>query len=546
MKRKFSDYIRKQFQVYLILVLLTIAIVFSAVTFSLFSLYIKNELKRDNQHITDTIHQDFSELFYKLDTLEDKVAQEEIAENILYRELYNMRSQSTIKYNFTILDGDLNIVVSNLYPYNQEQFLKSSNLSESLRYMKLQDKSVIVDEAKTSYLEQQKASMFILTRFADGYIAIEPLVESLTEITNQYSSFTILSDQYSNILFEDTTRYRDEIGKVSVDKKQNMTVKSQFYIYDTPVFLTSIRETTLNQNVFVIGLGLILTILIVLIICVRPLINRITKSYASPLDELMNAIEQNKSGSTTYLIKEQSFEEFETLYEEFNELTLSIRDLIAKNQELAERKRWMEIKHLQDQFNPHFLYNTLESIRYEIIFDPDNASKMIMALARLMRYILNYGRDTVTVTEDLGYIEDYLELQKMRYKERLNFKIEIQDEILIQQIPKLILQPIVENSIKYNMEHVEVLNIAILGRIVETYIQFDVVDDGIGINQNQLDEINDNLQNDQKARDNLGLYNVHKSIQLLYGKEYGVFIQNIGKGLHVMIRIPYKGEVNHD
>lgn len=546
MKRKFSDYIRKQFQVYLILVLLTIAIVFSAVTFSLFSLYIKNELKRDNQHITDTIHQDFSELFYKLDTLEDKVAQEEIAENILYRELYNMRSQSTIKYNFTILDGDLNIVVSNLYPYNQEQFLKSSNLSESLRYMKLQDKSVIVDEAKTSYLEQQKASMFILTRFADGYIAIEPLVESLTEITNQYSSFTILSDQYSNILFEDTTRYRDEIGKVSVDKKQNMTVKSQFYIYDTPVFLTSIRETTLNQNVFVIGLGLILTILIVLIICVRPLINRITKSYASPLDELMNAIEQNKSGSTTYLIKEQSFEEFETLYEEFNELTLSIRDLIAKNQELAERKRWMEIKHLQDQFNPHFLYNTLESIRYEIIFDPDNASKMIMALARLMRYILNYGRDTVTVTEDLGYIEDYLELQKMRYKERLNFKIEIQDEILIQQIPKLILQPIVENSIKYNMEHVEVLNIAILGRIVENYIQFDVVDDGIGINQNQLDEINDNLQNDQKARDNLGLYNVHKSIQLLYGKEYGVFIQNIGKGLHVMIRIPYKGEVNHD
>lgn len=546
MKRKFSDYIRKQFQVYLILVLLTIAIVFSAVTFSLFSLYIKNELKRDNQHITDTIHQDFSELFYKLDTLEDKVAQEEIAENILYRELYNMRSQSTIKYNFTILDGDLNIVVSNLYPYNQEQLLKSSNLSESLRYMKLQDKSVIVDEAKTSYLEQQKASMFILTRFADGYIAIEPLVESLTEITNQYSSFTILSDQYSNILFEDTTRYRDEIGKVSVDKKQNMTVKSQFYIYDTPVFLTSIRETTLNQNVFVIGLGLILTILIVLIICVRPLINRITKSYASPLDELMNAIEQNKSGSTPYLIKEQSFEEFETLYEEFNELTLSVRDLIAKNQELAERKRWMEIKHLQDQFNPHFLYNTLESIRYEIIFDPDNASKMIMALARLMRYILNYGRDTVTVTEDLGYIEDYLELQKMRYKERLNFKIEIQDEILIQQIPKLILQPIVENSIKYNMEHVEVLNIAILGRIVENYIQFDVVDDGIGINQNQLDEINDNLQNDQKARDNLGLYNVHKSIQLLYGKEYGVFIQNIGKGLHVMIRIPYKGEVNHD
>ncbi|CAM4185298.1 histidine kinase [Erysipelothrix inopinata] len=546
MKRKFSDYIRKQFQVYLILVLLTIAIVFSAVTFSLFSLYIKNELKRDNQHITDTIHQDFSELFYKLDTLEDKVAQEEIAENILYRELYNMRSQSTIKYNFTILDGDLNIVVSNLYLYNQEQLLKSSNLSESLRYMKLQDKSVIVDEAKTSYLEQQKASMFILTRFADGYIAIEPLVESLTEITNQYSSFTILSDQYSNILFEDTTRYRDEIGKVSVDKKQNMTVKSQFYIYDTPVFLTSIRETTLNQNVFVIGLGLILTILIVLIICVRPLINRITKSYASPLDELMNAIEQNKSGSTTYLIKEQSFEEFETLYEEFNELTLSVRDLIAKNQELAERKRWMEIKHLQDQFNPHFLYNTLESIRYEIIFDPDNASKMIMALARLMRYILNYGRDTVTVTEDLGYIEDYLELQKMRFKERLNFKIEIQDEILTQQIPKLILQPIVENSIKYNMEHVEVLNIAILGRIVENYIQFDVVDDGIGINQDQLDEINDNLQNNQKARDNLGLYNVHKSIQLLYGKEYGVFIQNIGKGLHVMIRIPYKGEVNHD
>lgn len=546
MKRKFSDYIRKQFQVYLILVLLTIAIVFSAVTFSLFSLYIKNELKRDNQHITDTIHQDFSDLFNKLDVLEDNLEQEEIEESVLYRELYNMRSQSSIKYNFTLLDKELNIIVSNLYPYNQEQFLKSPNLSESLRYMQLQDKSVIVDEAKTSYLEQQKASMFILSRFSDGYIAIEPLVESLTEITNQYSSFTILSDQYSNILFEDTSRYRDEIGKVSVDKKQNMTVRSQFNICDVPVFLTSVRETTLNQNVFVIGLGLILTILIVLIICVRPLINRITKSYASPLDELMNAIAQNKSGDTTYLIKDQSFEEFETLYEEFNELTLSVRDLIIKNQELAERKRWMEIKHLQDQFNPHFLYNTLESIRYEIIFDPDNASKMIMALARLMRYILNYGRDTVTVTEDLGYIEDYLELQKMRYKERLNFRIEIQEEILIQQIPKLILQPIVENSIKYNMEHVEVLNITILGRIVENYIQFDVVDDGVGINQDQLDTINDNLKNDQKARDNLGLYNVHKSIQLLYGREYGVFIQNIGKGLHVMIRIPHKGVTNND
>lgn len=546
MKRKFSDYIRKQFQVYLILVLLTIAIVFSVVTFSLFSLYIKNELKRDNQNITETIHQDFSELFYNLDKLESQLSEEEIPEYELYRNLYTMRTQSTIKYNFTILDENLDIVVSNLYPYNQEQLLKSSNLTESLRYMKLQDKLVIVDEAKTSYLDQQKASMFVLIRFKEGYIAIEPLVDSLTEITNQYSSFTILSDEYNNILFEDSSRYRDEIGKISIDKKQNMTMKSQFYIYETPVFLTSIRETTLNQNVFVIGLGLILTILIVLIICVRPLINRITRSYASPLDELMNAIEQNKSGDTTYLIKEQSFEEFETLYEEFNELTLSVRDLITKNQELAERKRWMEIKHLQDQFNPHFLYNTLESIRYEIIFDPDNASRMIMALARLMRYILNYGRDTVPVSEDLRYIEDYLELQKMRYKERLNFIIEIQSELLDQQIPKLILQPIVENSIKYNMEYVEALNITILGRIVDNMIQFDVVDDGIGINQNQLDEINDNLQNDQKAQDNLGLYNVHKSIQLLYGKEYGVFIQNIGKGLHVMIRIPYEREAKYD
>ena len=136
--------------------------------------------------------------------------------------------------------------------------------------------------------------------------------------------------------------------------------------------------------------------------------------------------------------------------------------------------------------DPHFAFNVMEGLRYEILFDPKKASELAVSFARLMRYSIHRGEGDVSLETDLQYVKDYLALQKMRFGERLSYDIAMDPLLYDCQIPKLLLQPVVENSIVHGMENVRAIHINITGKREEDMLVLSVVDNGAGISPEKM------------------------------------------------------------
>jgi len=220
-------------------------------------------------------------------------------------------------------------------------------------------------------------------------------------------------------------------------------------------------------------------------------------------------------------------------------MVLQREDLQKRNSELIERKRKMEIRHLEEKINPHFLFNVLETLRYEVLIDADKASEMIMAFANIMRYNIYYGDTIVPLKTDIGYVKDYLMLQKMRYNRRLTYSVDIAEELMECRVPKLVIQPIVENALKHGMKNVETINIKITASIENENLKLTVQDNGSGIEPEILDELIKDLEREDVYKEHIGMYNSHRVIRLLYGPPYGLKIESTyGKGTLVNIILP--------
>ena len=224
------------------------------------------------------------------------------------------------------------------------------------------------------------------------------------------------------------------------------------------------------------------------------------------------------------------------LLSSFEKVLKEKEDLIKNNYEISERKRIMEIKQLEEQFNPHFLFNILETLKYQIMIDKDKAVEMVLAFASLMRYNIYYGSTIVPLGTDIEYINDYLMLQKLRYNRRLTYSIDIPEELQECLIPKLLLQPIVENSLNHGL--VDVIHIKIKAECKDDILIISVEDDGKGIDSNKLNKLRDSLEKDSIYKEHIGLYNANRVIKLLYGNRYGLEIDSC-QGTVVNIRLPF-------
>lgn len=203
----------------------------------------------------------------------------------------------------------------------------------------------------------------------------------------------------------------------------------------------------------------------------------------------------------------------------------------------------MEIRQLEEKINPHFVFNVLETLRYEVLIDPEKASEMIMAFANIMRYNVYYGDTIVPLKTDIEYVKDYLMLQKMRYNRRLTYSIEIPEDLIECRIPKLVIQPIVENALKHGMKNVETINVNISASLENDHLIISVQDNGSGIEPEILDELIKDLEREDVYKEHIGMYNSHRVVRLLYGPPYGLKIESTyGKGTLVKIILPINKE----
>lgn len=243
------------------------------------------------------------------------------------------------------------------------------------------------------------------------------------------------------------------------------------------------------------------------------------------------------------LITVDSEDEFRDLAQVYNDMILRINHLIETVYTKELLLKNAELKAFQAQINPHFLYNTLDCINGLVDLDrPNDIKKTITALASIMRMSIK-GKEILTVRENIRYINEYMFIEQLRYPDNLIFLNEIPEEMMEFYIPKLILQPILENSVIHGTSSLLGKGmIALLGKEEPDALIFTVSDNGVGFPEAILQLFRESPENhldDTQTQSRLGLLNIQKRIHLMYGTEYGLTLQNLpAGGSRVTIRLP--------
>jgi len=272
----------------------------------------------------------------------------------------------------------------------------------------------------------------------------------------------------------------------------------------------------------------------------------LSNDIARPIRKLVKSMAHVKEGNFDINISYNRNDEFAFLVQQYKSMINEIKELIdklyiseLKQKEVEIKAREYELKALQAQINPHFLYNTLDSVNWLAIqYKADDISIMVKSLSNFFRYSLNKGKSIITLEEEKGQVESYLTIQRIRFKEKLNYSIEFTDEILKCKTVKLILQPIVENAIIHGIERRKAGGfIDIKGYRKDDHIEITVADNGEGAD---IQELNDLLINKVSEDTFFGTRNVNDRIKQFFGEEYGLsFVGNAEGGVTVVIRIPF-------
>lgn len=284
--------------------------------------------------------------------------------------------------------------------------------------------------------------------------------------------------------------------------------------------------------------------LIILFIGLGPLSIFASTIVSKPLQKLYRSMMKFRSGDFEQQIEVVGHDEIGQVTDCFNQMVKDIKDLIERNYIMVIKDRESELDALQAQINPHFLYNAMDSLYWQALnAGSDKLAEDIFSLSQLFRLVLNKGRGIIPVSQEKELIFHYLQIQKMRFEKKLNYTIEMEEEILSYRIPKLILQPFVENAIVHGLECIDRMGmIEIKGNLEGDNIVFQVIDNGAGMSREQLDQLFEEQETKEYSSQRIGRYaikNVRERLDLKYHGEFKLEIQSeVGKGTTISIVIP--------
>jgi two-component system, sensor histidine kinase YesM len=314
----------------------------------------------------------------------------------------------------------------------------------------------------------------------------------------------------------------------------------QYYIYYETKNFEALRQS-LNEQVT----NVIVTMIVALssIIMASILVNiLVTDSITKPIRMLCDKTAMVAKGDFTARSTCENHDELSILSDSFNDMAFKLEQQVKSIRLEQENLRYMESKLLQTQINPHFLYNTLDTIVWLIEGDKNKeAIDMVVSLSEFFRIIVSKGKDFITIREEEMHIKSYLQIQQSRYKDILDYEINIPEELYGYEILKLTLQPLIENSLYHGIKMLRARGkITVTGEVMNEIIRFHVIDNGIGMNEEELTALRKEIvMPGSKQSTGFGLANVNKRIKLNYGDIYGLDIQSKkGEGTDIMIKIP--------
>ena len=284
----------------------------------------------------------------------------------------------------------------------------------------------------------------------------------------------------------------------------------------------------------------------IILVIVALLFSRfMARSITLPIQKLRDSMKKVQEGDFSVSdVVVDSKNEIGSLTKSFDVMTHRIHELMEQNVHEQEEKRKSELKALQSQINPHFLYNTLDSIIW-MAEGKKNEEVVLMtaSLARLLRQSISNEDEVVPIANEVEYARGYLTIQKMRYKDKLEFQIEVDSSILYIPLIKLVLQPIIENAIYHGLKYKESKGLLLVkGFMKDGNAVLQVIDDGVGMDEETLAHIYDKHKVNYHSN-GVGVYNVQKRLKLYYGEDYGItYTSELGKGTTATITIPGRQE----
>ncbi len=314
----------------------------------------------------------------------------------------------------------------------------------------------------------------------------------------------------------------------------------QYIYYEIRDIQTSSAE---YQNFFMtmirfsfVAFGLIL-LLIVFLSYYIPL------SITQPITELCEVTDQVAKGDLDVRSTVTGGAEVNMLSDSLNAMIDKINDLLERITKEQIRLRKAEFELLQSQINPHFLYNTLDTIIWLAESgEQDKVVSMVGSLSDFFRTSLNQGKEVVTIREEIMHVRSYLEIQQVRYRDILEYEIDVDEDLYPYLIPKITMQPLVENALYHGIKNKRgVGKITVTGKREKEGFLLQIADNGIGMTDERMAEVKEGIEKKLSSEKNIyGLYNVNERIRLNFGEEYGVLIDSVhNEGTIVSVKLPY-------
>ncbi|MGI6545933.1 MAG: sensor histidine kinase [Fastidiosipilaceae bacterium] len=363
-------------------------------------------------------------------------------------------------------------------------------------------------------------------------------------------------------------RYTDQLYQQVTDgalyDERKMTVESIETVSDLLVDMTYsyisseiANFTVVNRSIQNNVLRLLLINLVaaaLIMVWVYFAMRDINRSIAYPINELVLTSRRVAAGDLDCGVSEDQESELQVLNQNFNIMIRRLKELMRQTRRDADNLSRIELQLLQEQINPHFLFNTLETIIWSIeAEDTEDSLKLVQELSNFFRMTLSGGRSIIQLRDEISHVSSYLAILQRRYHDILQYVIDVPEELMVHQIPKLTLQPIVENAVYHGIKQKRTPGrVIIRGRYSDDleHILLTVIDDGVGMPEEELKTLRDQIKDpdfEPSSLTGVGLPNIYRRIKLYYGDTGSLSVTSVvDVGTIVQIKILAKHGMSED
>ncbi len=459
-----------------------------------------------------------------------------------------IKTQTDVTQNYTLLNKQSNIIASS---YQDNSF--STYSMEYIRGACYRANAENSGVYRSVYYDvgEYPDTLYILPFFdRDGNLLGDAVILISGSSWNFSMSETdfdgVITDERNNVMYSSRHLFISNANKMRSGKDSGniVTINGSTYwasikeITDRNVVIYSLVHMNF-RNTFIAGALVAVLAGILWQIIASRISREMAEQNSASIDQLVQEIRIIRKKDPAHRIKQESEDEFAEVGSQINRMLDAIDELNHKNMDLVIENNRAQINELTSQMNPHFLYNTLEVIRNLVVFDGEKAEELIEELTDLLRYSISNSKREVTLQEDMIAIEHYLHIQNTRFGERLKVNINLEPSCYDVVVPKLLIQPLLENSIKYGFQNSMELTIDVVGRVIDDgALIIEVADNGGGMDADRAAELMKDLLEHKNEADSIGLRNLSKRIYLRYGSRSGIWIDNReGVGFKVTVKI---------